>query len=57
MQALANTGSGALRLYPNTPKAGGLQSQGAEVAAVVHLLQDLGNTGSGVLRLLGSDKH
>jgi UDP-N-acetylenolpyruvoylglucosamine reductase len=33
-------------------KAGGLHSQGAEGAAVVHLLQALGNTGYGALRLL-----
>ena len=39
------------RVYPNVAKAGGLQSQGAKGAAVVHLLQALGNAGSGVLRL------
>jgi len=39
------------KLYPIVAKAGGLQSQGAEGAAVVNLLQVLGNAGSGVLRL------
>jgi len=39
------------RLNPIVAKAGGLQSQGAEGAAVVNLLQALGNAGSGVLRL------
>jgi hypothetical protein len=38
-------------LNPIVAKAGGLQSQGAEGAAVVNLLQALGNAGSGVLRL------
>ncbi len=40
------------RLNPIVAKVGGLQSQGAKGAAVVHLLQVLGNTGSGALRLL-----
>ena len=38
-------------VLPNVAKVGGLRSQGAEGAAVVHLLQALGNAGSGVLRL------
>jgi hypothetical protein len=40
-----------LAIYRDAAIAGGLQSQDAEGAAVVYLLQALGNAGSGVLRL------
>jgi hypothetical protein len=43
--------AGDVSLNPNAAKAGGLQSQGVEGAAVVNLLQALDNAGSGVLRL------
>ncbi len=44
------TGIGVLRLDPNVARAGGPQIQGAESAAVVHLLRTLDNTESGALR-------